>query len=81
TKHNLRWIEFPGGKRERGEIIDEAVTRELYEETGAKFKNIYYIAQYTIETHDKTDFAKDVYFIEVESFVSKNDYLETTGPV
>ncbi len=58
-----------------------AVTRELYEETGAKVKNIYYIAQYTIETHDQTDFVKDVYFIEVESLVSKNDYLETAGPV
>lgn len=29
----------------------------------------------------QTDFVKDVYFIEVESLVSKNDYLETTGPV
>ena len=56
TKHNLRGIEFPGGKRERGESSAEAVTRELYEET-------------------------DVYFIEVESLVSKNDYLETAGPV
>lgn len=81
TKHNLRGIEFPGGKRERGESSAEAVTRELYEETGAKVKNIHYIAQYTIETHDKTDFVKDVYFIEVESLVSKNDYLETAGPV
>lgn len=32
TKHNLRGIEFPGGKRERGESSAEAVTRELYEE-------------------------------------------------
>ncbi|PZJ47079.1 nucleoside triphosphatase YtkD, partial [Staphylococcus aureus] len=47
TKHNLRGIEFPGGKRERGESSAEAVTRELYEETGAKVKNIHYIAQYT----------------------------------
>ena len=70
-----------GGKRERGESSAEAVTRELYEETGAKVKNIHYIAQYTIETHDQTDFVKDVYFIEVESLVSKNDYLETAGPV
>lgn len=67
--------------KERGESSAEAVTRELYEETGAKVKNIHYIAQYTIETHDQTDFVKDVYFIEVESLVSKNDYLETAGPV
>ncbi|CDR66294.1 phosphohydrolase [Staphylococcus schweitzeri] len=81
TKHNVRGIEFPGGKRERGESSAEAVTRELYEETGAKVKNIHYIAQYTIETNDQTDFVKDVYFIEVESIVSKNNYLETAGPV
>lgn len=81
TKHNIRGIEFPGGKRERGESSAEAVTRELYEETGAKVKNIHYIAQYTIETNDQTDFVKDVYFIEVESIVSKNNYLETAGPV
>ncbi len=68
-------------KGNAGESSAEAVTRELYEETGAKVKNIYYIAQYTIETHDQTDFVKDVYFIEVESLVSKNDYLETAGPV
>ncbi len=62
-KHNLRGIEFPGGKRGRGESDAEAVfTRELYEETGAKVKNIHYIAQYTIETHDQTDFAKRCIF-------------------
>ncbi|CDR58928.1 phosphohydrolase [Staphylococcus argenteus] len=81
TKHNIRGIEFPGGKREHGESSIEAVTRELYEETGAKVKNIHYIAQYTIDIHEKTDFVKDVYFIEVESLVNKKDYLETAGPV
>lgn len=78
TKHNLRGIEFPGGKRKRGESSTEAIIRELYEETGAKTKNAYYIAQCTSETHDQIDFVKDVYFIGVESLVSKNGYLETT---
>ena len=32
-----------------------------------KLVKYHYIAQYTIETHDQTDFVKDVYFIEVES--------------
>lgn len=81
TKHNIRGIEFPGGKREHGESSIDAVTRELYEETGAKVKNIHYIAQYRIETHDQLQFVKDVYFIEVDSLVSKNNYLETAGPV
>ncbi|WP_256083918.1 RNA deprotection pyrophosphohydrolase, partial [Staphylococcus aureus] len=81
TKHNLRGIEFPGGKRERGESSAQAITRNINEEPGAKVKNNHYRAQFTNETHDQSDFIKDVNFIEVESLVSKNDYLETAGPV
>ena len=50
TNHQHRGIEFPGGKVEISEQSKEAVIRELYEETGAIAKFIYYFAQYSIKT-------------------------------
>ena len=50
THHQQRGIEFPGGKVEINEQSKEAVIRELYEETGAIAKFIYYFAQYRIKT-------------------------------
>ena len=47
--HQQRGIEFPGGKVEISEQSKEAVIRELYEETGAIAKFIYYFAQYRIK--------------------------------
>lgn len=49
THHQQRGIEFPGGKVEISEQSKEAVIRELYEETGAIAKFIYYFAQYRIK--------------------------------
>ena len=49
THHQHRGIEFPGGKVEINEQSKEAVIRELYEETGAIAKFIYYFAQYRIK--------------------------------
>ena len=34
TRHSMRGIEFPGGKAEEGESIEEAAIRETIEETG-----------------------------------------------
>ena len=34
TQHSIRGIEFPGGKAEDGETIEEAAIRETIEETG-----------------------------------------------
>ncbi len=35
TNHKTRGFEFPGGKVEQGESLEEAARREVYEETGA----------------------------------------------
>lgn len=80
TRHKIRGIEFPGGKRERNETSIDAIRRELYEETGAHAIDIKYIAQYKVETNSNIDFVKDVYFIQVDTLKQQSDYLETDGP-
>ena len=40
TKHKIRGWEFPGGKKEEGETLEEAAIREVEEETGARSQNI-----------------------------------------
>ena len=81
TKHSKRGIEFPGGKVENNETSQQAIARELYEETGGKIESLHYIAQYQVHTFDKSLFKKDVYVIKVKSIERKFDYLETEGPL
>ena len=80
TKHSKRGTEFPGGKVENKETSQQAIVRELYEETGGKIEDLHYIAQYQVHTFDNSLFKKDVYVIKVKSIEHKHDYLETDGP-
>jgi 8-oxo-dGTP diphosphatase len=80
TKHKVRGLEFPGGKREVGETLEEAAVREVYEETGASLKMIERSGDYKV-TGDKQTFVKTVYYGEVERLEQKEDYFETEGPV
>ncbi|MGZ2418199.1 8-oxo-dGTP diphosphatase [Staphylococcus caledonicus] len=81
TQHKIRGIEFPGGKVEQGEESRYAIERELYEETGGIAQDVHYIAQYDVSTQDRSMFKKDVYLINVEQLETKEDYLETKGPL
>lgn len=80
TKHKKRGWEFPGGKRESGETLEEAVRREVNEETGANIKTLTFIGEYMVTTEEEA-FVKAIYFAEVDSMKVKDDYLETNGPV
>ncbi|RIN65545.1 nucleoside triphosphatase YtkD [Staphylococcus simulans] len=82
TRHKKRGIEFPGGKIEQGESSEAAIVREVYEETGGIVAEMTYVAQYTVYHQEGTKwFTKDVFAVQVDTLESKDDYLETAGPV
>src|SRR4051812_22689635 len=80
TKHKIRGWEFPGGKKEQGETLEETAIREVEEETGAQIKSLQFIGEYEV-TNKENSFVKAIYFAEVETLMGKEDYLETNGPV
>lgn len=80
TKHKERGWEFPGGKRESGESLDEAAHREVYEETGAILTELLKIAEYRVIEKERS-FIKAVFWGTVNRVERKRDYLETNGPI
>ena len=62
TIHKKRGVEFPGGKVEKNETVEEAAAREVWEETGVRISTPQWLAYY--EVLDKTPFCKTVFIAE-----------------
>ena len=78
TSHSVRGLEFPGGKAEPDESLEQAAKREVFEETGASVNKLKWLAEYTVYT-DKA-FSKTVFTATIES-LEKVAWMETDGPV
>lgn len=79
TKHRLRGLEFPGGKVEEGEALEEAAKREVLEETGAVLNKLTFIGEYEVKDGDDS-FVKAIFHGEVERIQTNSHYFETEGP-
>lgn len=80
TQHKKRGLEFPGGKREAGESIEDAAIREVYEEIGGIVYELVLLGQYRVNDPNKP-FVKSIYYAELKMLETKSDYLETAGPI
>jgi 8-oxo-dGTP diphosphatase len=80
TNHKQRGWEFPGGKVEKGESLNEAAEREVKEETGAIVKELIPLGTYKV-TDSKGSFIKKVFLGLIDEIEKSDHYLETYGPV
>lgn len=78
TRHNERGLEFPGGKVEAGESLQEAAKREVYEETGVHVDELEWFAEYRVCSANP--FCKTV-FVGSATVVDRIPLLETQGLV
>ncbi len=87
TKFNGQWLyvrhknrntwEIPGGHREENESINDAASRELFEETGATMFKLTPICIYSVERDENiryTDSFGQLFYAEVQALESELHY-------
>ena len=79
TRHIVRGIEFPGGKAEEGETVEEAAIRETIEETGVTIKNLTRFAEYVVSSD--VPFCKAVFTANISSIDENPQLFETYGAI
>lgn len=77
TRHSVRGIEFPGGKAEEGETIQDAAIRETIEETGVTITDLVKFAEYVVVSN--ITFCKAVFTAQVVSIDENPQLHETEG--
>ena len=77
TVHPGRGLEWPGGKAEPGETIEQAAVREVYEETGVTAGNFTFVADYVV--HADPPFCKRVFAADILSADENFPLRETEG--
>ena len=75
----IRGIEFPGGKAEEGETIEEAAIREVIEETGVTIAHLTQFAEYVVQSDEP--FCKAVFTGKVVHIEDNPQLHETEGAV
>ena len=73
--HERRGVEFPGGKMEQGETLQEAAVREVMEETQVRIINPKWFAYYIV--HDEVPFCKAVFVAKVHQIEPFTGDFET----
>ncbi|WP_144513999.1 NUDIX domain-containing protein [Bacillus sp. FJAT-22090] len=79
TKHPKRGLEFPGGKVEDNETIEEAAIRETLEETNVEIHHVEWFAEYMVL--DIEPFSKVVFVAKVREINENKVNYETEGAV
>jgi len=77
TVHPERGLEWPGGKAEPGETIEQAAVREMYEETGITAGNLRFVADYVV--HAEPSFCKRVFAADIQATDGNFERRETEG--
>jgi len=74
-----RGIEYPGGKLEPGETLEQAAVREVYEETSVHITELKWFADYLV--HGDVPFCKAVFTAKIEKMDHFIEEYETIGRV
>lgn len=79
TKHPKRGIEFPGGKVEENETLEEAAIRETLEETNVTVINCEWFVEYMVYAEEP--FCKAVFVANIGYINEEGTNFETEGAI